>query len=246
MSYFATTPGTCYLHGALPNLMCTTGCVDPRRSPGYAPARGCTPTIIISPLPAVTPLPVVVVNVQNTSYYDSPSPVTTSPVLTTPSVNPLVAVDSDLYQHKIYYDLSKDLNNVRGPYGPISDEQMRSLVIQGAPHGNFRIAFDHPGLTSSIDFEGPLMIEDLLEELHSHFDKRISSKEKTKIEKNMYLYQMAINTQVKRCRATFDPQAEWDRGMKRVDILGKECKFCGIYLDGYVGGYYVLRVVFGK
>ena len=240
-SYSATTPGTYYLHSAPPS-------VDPKASPKYAPVRACTPTIIISPLPVATPLPVpaVVVNIQNTSYYDSPSPATTSPAFTTPFVNPLVAVDSDPYQYKIYYDLSKDLNSVHGPYSLISDEQMHSLVVQGAPHGNFRIAFDHPALISTIKFERPLVIGDLLKALHSHFNKRPSSREKTNIERDMYLLQTAVDTQIKRCQATFDPQAEWDRGMKRVDILGKECKFCGVYLDGYVGGYDVLRVVFGK
>lgn len=207
-----------------------------------------SPTITISPLPVVTPLPasLAVVNVPNTWYYDSPSPVVPT---TTPSVNPLVAFDSDSGRYKIRYDLSKDLDTIRvsGPYGPITDEQRCSLVVEGAPHKSFRVMFDHSVLTSIIELEGPLMIEDLLRELHSHFRRPPSSREMSDLRKDMYLCRAAVETRVKRCEAAFDPRAEWDRGMKRIDILGRECKFRGIYLDtSSISDYLKLCVVFGK
>ena len=63
----------------------------------------------------------------------------------------------------------------------------------------------------------------------------------------MNLWKVASDTQVKRCQDVLDSDAEWAQGMKRVDILGKECKFQGVYLDSsFIGDHLTLHVVFGK
>ena len=236
----AVRAGTCCFHSTPPSPTCTIShVVDPRFSPGLATVTirtGHSPTVTISPALVTSPLPSprTVINVQNTCHH---------PVhISTPSVNPLLAFDSDSRHYKIYYDLSKDLSAVR-----ITDEQWCSLVVEGAPHKRFRIAFDHPALTSTIEFEGSLTVEDLLNELHSHFRKRPRPREMSELKKDMHLYQMTIQTQVKRCQTAFDPHAEWDQGLERVDFLGRECKFRGIYLDASpTSDHLTLRVVFGK
>ena len=153
----------------------------------------------------------------------------------------------------VHYDISKDLSTARVPglcgrSTLISYEQMHSLAVEGALHERFHIVFDHPVLASTIDFEGSPTVEDLLDALYSHFDKRAGSREMSNLMEDMYLFRNAVDTQVKRCEAAFDARTEWDRGMKRVDILGKGRKFHGIYLDSdtSISDYLTLRVVFGE
>jgi len=154
----------------------------------------------------------------------------------------------------VHYDISKDLSTVCVPtsYGhstPISDEQKYSLVVEGALHERFRIVFDHPVLTKPMGFFWrSLTVESLLEELLLYFDERVGSRERSNLEKDMHLFREAVDTQVGRCENASDPRAEWNLGMKRVDILGKERKFHGIYLDSDTSNrdYHTLHVVFGE
>lgn len=238
--------------------MCTIGyVVNPRASPALTAVVTCThpsPTFTISQLPVVTQLPTsfAVANFQNTYHLDPPSPGLSALVLTTPSVNPLVALSSDPCHNKIHYDVSKDLNTVcvSKPYGfstSITNEQRYSPVVEDTLHRNFRIEFDHPVLTSTIDFKGTLTVGDLLEELHSHFHAWVGSREMSKLEGDGTYCHAATIARTKRCEAAFDTRAEWGRGMKRVDILGKETKFRGIYLNtSCISDYLTLYVVFGK
>jgi hypothetical protein len=190
-----------------------------------------------------------VVNIQNT--YSPSSPVVPALLLTTPSVNPLVALDSDSCSHKVQCDISNDPIDARiskscGRNTSLTPEQKRSPVVEDALHSHFRVMFDHPGLADTIDFHGSPTVGDLLTELHSHFHERVGSGEKSNL-KQLGLYQAAITAQTKRCEAAFDGHTEWNRGMKRVDILGKECKFHGVYLDSSsISDHLALRVVFGK
>ena len=234
--YYVVTPA--------PSPTLTTVAMLPRNSP----------TFTISPLPATTQLPTLaVLNTQNTHHRcRSPSPVQPTLVLTTPNINPLVAHGSDPHHDKVHYDVSKGLSDIRvsklrGPKIPISDEQKQSLVVEGVSRGTFHVVFDHPGLTSTIEFKGTLTVGDFLEELHSHMDERVGDVEMFNLKKDSHCYQTAGETQVKRCQAAFNRDAEWDRGMKRVDILGKKCKFHGIYLDtSRAGNHLTLGVVFGR
>jgi len=256
MTCYTVMNGVCHFHGPLdsPHPMCTIGyLVDPRLSPTFTAVTTRTrrsPLLTVSPLLGVSQLPVSF-EVLGVSHVP-PSPVIPTVVFTTPSVNPLVALDPGLYHHKIHYDVSKGSNDVRisRPYGPsipITEEQKRSLVVEGTLHRRFRVVVDHPGLTSTIDIEGSLTVEDLFEELHSHFHQRVRPGEMSNLKKDMNLFQVAVDTQVKRCAAALDGHAEWDRGMKRVDILGKECKFRGIYLDtSYISDRLTFYVVFGR
>lgn len=214
-----------------------------------------SPIFTISPLPGVTPLPgsFAVVNLQNAyNTCSPPSPAVSALVLTTPYINPLVAVDSGLCHGKVNFDVSKVQIDVRvskfcGNSAFITDEQKDSLVVEGALHGHFRIEFDHPGLTGSMGFRRALTVGDLLLGLHKYFHERIGQTEKYHLEKDMDLWKVASDTQVKRCQDMYDPRLEWDLGMKRVDVLGKKSKLRGVYLDpSAFGDHLTLRVVFGK
>jgi hypothetical protein len=142
----------------------------------------------------------------------------------------------------VHYDVSEDPIEVR-----LTHEQKRSPVVEGAPHSRFRIAFGHPALVHTIDFEESLTVGDLLTELHSHFHERVGHGEKYELEKHMDLCGAAVRARTKRCGAAFDAHVEWNRGMKRVDMLGRECKFRGVYLDpSSISDHLTLRVVFGK
>lgn len=214
---------------------------------------GRSPLLAVSPLPGVSQLSNAFGLVSINSAPSSPAVSTV--VLTTPSINPLVAFDQGPPHSKIHYDVSKDLDHVRvsrprGHSAPITDEQKRSLVVEGVPHMNFRIVIDnldHPGLPGHIDFEGTLTVGGLLDELHSEFHQRVGARELSDLRKDMNVYHAAVSAQVKRCGTAFDGHTEWERGMKRVDILGKESKFHGIYLDpSYIDDCLTLHVVFGK
>ena len=279
-SCYQVTGRSCHVHGALGHPSCivsqtsysrasptsTTITMYAGRSPTLTisplpaahplPATTYTrrsPAITISPLPGISPLPASLqdLDYQDTYNYNPSSPVMSALVLTTPSINPLVAYDSGPCQ--VHCDLSKDPIRVRvsglcGRGARITPEQDRSPVVEGALHSHFRIMFDHPILERYIDYTEPLTVGDLLAELHLHLHKRVRSGEMHDLKNDMDLYQTAVNTQVKRCGAAFDSHAEWDQGMKRIDMLGKESKFCGVYLDSSapVSDYLTLRVVFGK
>jgi len=260
MSYYQVVPGACYLHGAsnCPHPSCAASqvLIHPA-SPTFTTFTARThrsPIITISPLPGVTPLPASlgVVNFQNTYNYDSPSQISAL-VLTNPSVNPLVALGSSLCHGKVHCDISESpidvcVSKVWGNSAPITEEQKRSLVVDGALHRRFRVRFDHPGLTPTwLDFQGILTVRDLLMEIHWHLHERIGHGEKHHLKKDMNLWKVASDAQVKRCQDALESDAEWKRGMKRVDILGKECKFQGVYLDSsFIGDHLTLHAVFGK
>jgi len=260
-SYCQVASRTCYLHGTFncPESSCAVSqvLVHPA-SPAFTTVTMRTrrsPVFTISPLPGVPPLPASlgVVGFQNTHNYGPPNPTVSAPVLTTPSVNPLVALGSGLCHGKVLCDVSEYPINVCvsklwSNSAPITEEQKRSLVVEGALHRRFRVKFDHPGLTRTwLDFQGILTIRDLLTEIHWHFHERIGHGEKNHLKKDMNLWKVASDTQVKRCQDVLDCDAEWKRGMKRVDILGKECKFHGVYLgSSFIGDHLTLRVVFGK
>ena len=168
------------------------------------------------------------------------------------SVNPLVAHDSDPHHYKIHYDISKDLSEIyvsklHGSGPRITPEQERSRVVEGPSPEKYHVAFDHHFFTKTKRFSGTPRIKDLLEWLHSYFHERVTTGEESELKEDMDLYQLAVKTQRKRCGTTTDRKAEWDKGMKRVDILGKDSKFRGIYLDtSAINDHLTLRVVFGK
>ena len=235
-SYDRPNPSTsCYV---VPSPTHTTVAMWPHNSPTYA----------ISPLPVPAHLPTfAVLNTQNTHHHcRSPSPVFT------PTINPLVGVDSDSSHYKIHYDVSKDpsdarVSKPRGAKSPITDEQKRSLVVEGTPHRAFLAVFDDPVLTSTIELSGSLTVGDFLERLYSHMHTRAGHDETSNLKKDMDRYSAAVTTQIRRCRTASNRHTEWERGMKRVDMLGKECKFYGIRLDpSCAGDYHTLYVEFGK
>ncbi|KAF9648464.1 hypothetical protein BDM02DRAFT_3115369 [Thelephora ganbajun] len=256
-SYHLVNIGSCRVHGVLncPYPSCTTSyVVSPGVSPTFTAVALPSPCVTVSPLPAVSPLPsLAVVNFQSPCSRNSPSPVI--PVLLlpqTPQVNPLVASNSDVCRQKVHYDVSEDPSTARvstllGLSAPISYEQKSSLVIEGVPHGAFRIVFDHPALTSTIKFEGSLTIGELLKQLYSHLHKQVGSREMSTLKEDRNFYTVAVKTQSKRCGAAFDARAEWNQGIKRVDVLGKECQFRGVYLGtSPINDRITLHVVFGK
>ena len=257
---YQVAPGTCYVHGILgrsnPSCVASQGLVY-LASPTLTAITRYTrhsPAVTILPLDGISSLPssFSVVNFQNTSDYDPSSPAIPALLLITPSITPLLALGSSLFCGKINYDVSEDPGNARvsmfyGKSTPITREQKRSLVVEGTLHRRFRIVFDHPALTRTVEFQKAPTVGDLLAELHWHFYDRVGPGEMYDLKKDMDHYSMAIRTQKKRCNATFDPDVEWNRGMKRVDILGKESKFRGIYLDSSsTSSYLTLHVVFGK
>ena len=154
----------------------------------------------------------------------------------------------------VHYDISKDPSTVCVPtsYGrstPISDEQKHSLVVEGALHDRLQIVFDHPVFTKPMGFFWKsLTVESLLEKLFLYFEERVGSREGSNLKEYMQLFREAVDTQVERCETASDPRAEWNLGMKRVDILGKERKFHGIYLDSDTSNrdFHTLHVVFGE
>ena len=260
-SYYQVIPGACCHHGTCncPRSNCAASqvLVHPA-SPAYTTVTTHThhsPIVTISPLPGVSPLPVSlgVVNLQNAYNYGHPSTTISGVVLTNPSINPLVALGSGLCHGKVHCDLSEYpidvcVSKLWGGSAPITEHQKQFVVVEGALHQRFRVMFDHPGLTRNwIDFRGILTIRDLLAEMHWHFHDRIGQGEESHLKKHMNLWEVASGTQVKRCQDELDSDAEWRRGMKRVDILGKECKFQGVYLDpSFVGDYLTLHVVLGR
>ena len=252
--------GTCQVHG-FPNTLSPGYATSFLVSPGPSPtltavtthSRHPSPLLTASPLPQVPPLSpsFAIINVPNTRHSHPPSPVIPTMALT-PSVNPLVAHDSDPHHDKVHYDISKDLSEiyvskVPGTGPRITFEQERYRVVEGPSPKNYHVAFDHPFFMRTKRFNGTPRIKDLLEWLHSYFHERVTAGEESDLKGDMDLYQLAVTTQRKRCGATADRKAEWDKGMKRVDILGKECKFRGIYLDtSAIKDHLTLRVVFGK
>jgi len=251
---YPVNSGTCSVHGTIhyPNPGCSFSYVV---SGGTSPAL-TTVTMVTrrSPLLTVSPLPGLptVGNFQDGSSRHSPSPVIPILVLTTPTINPLVVVDSELRHHKVHYDASKHPSTARAKFcgrnTPISREQMDSLVVEGALHRCFRVMIDHPALTRTIDFkEGSPTVGDFLTELYSHLQEQVGSEEKLTLEGFPSPFIAALKAQMKRCEAAPDFSAEWKRGMKRIDVLGEECKFRGVYLDSTpAGDYLVLNVLFGK
>ena len=92
-------------------------------------------------------------------------------------------------------------------------------------------------------------IENLIQLLHDHFQQPLGSKETSKLERDMKLYQSAVNNCCERCRTEDDPDDAWweGSGMKRIDVLGKECKFRGVELDlTPANNRLILRVALGK
>ena len=260
MSYYQVASDACFLHGTFncPHQSCAVNQVIIRpASPTFTVRTTRThrsPIIAISPLPGVSPLPASlgVVGFQNTYNYGSPGQISAL-VLTNPSVNPLVALGSGFCHGKVHCDISESpinvcVSKIWGNSVPITEEQKLSLVVEGALHGRFRVRFDHPGLTRTwLDFEGILTVRDLLTEIHWHFHERIGHREKRHLKKDMNLWKVASDTQVKRCQDALESDTEWKQGMKRVDILGKECKFQGVYLDSsFIGDHLTLHAVFGK
>ena len=253
------SPDTCHHHCSCdrPNPVCT-GCYVGNLAPSPTHTAVTmwphnSPTFAISPLPVAAQIPTLaVLNTQNTYHHHrSPSPVHATLVFT-PNVNPLVALDLDSSHHKLHYDVSKDpshayVSKSRGPRIPITNDQRRSLVVEGTPHSAFHVVFGDPVLTSTIEFRGSLTIGDFLDELCSYMHKRVGRGEMSNLEKDTDRCSAAAIARTRRCGATSDPHGEWERGMKRVDMLGKGCKFYGIRLDtSCTSNYHTLFVEFGK
>jgi hypothetical protein len=173
-------------------------------------------------------------------------------LVATLQVNRLVAMGVDTYSSKLYYDVSKGTHTAHlskcGISSSIPPEERDSLVVEGAvPQTHFRIAFNHPYLTSLIDCDAPPTVGGLIKLLHSHFHEPLRSREMFSLKSNMDLYLAAMNNLGKRCETSFDRDVQWKEWMKRIDVLGKECKFRGIELDTTSSHNYVtLRVAFGK
>jgi hypothetical protein len=171
-------------------------------------------------------------------------------LVATLQVNHLVAMGTDLNSSKLHYDLSKGLHTAyiskRGIGSPITPEEKDSVVVEGAmPHTRFRIAFNHPVL-ASIDCDASLTIGGLIELLHLHFHNPLRHREMSALKPLMELYLAAMRNMGKRCEASLNCPVEWDEGLKRIDVLGKERKFRGIELDTTSHNYVTLRVAFGK
>lgn len=212
-----------------------------------SPHRDLTPLLMTSPFSSSA-----IINLPSPSNRYSSSPVVQTVLLATLQVNPLVAMGQEFHHPKIQYDISKEPHKAQVSTcrvsTAISREQRNSPVIEGALQPtNLTIEFDHPFLINNIRTNTYLTIGDLLEQLHAHFHKQAGSREMADIQQDMELYSTAIHSQKKRCRAAFDPDVEWNQGMKRIDILGKECKFQGVELDASSGSdNLTLRIAFGK
>ena len=200
-----------------------------------------------------SPLPPLAVMNFPTSRGNSPNPVVQNLLLTTTlQVNSLVAVGMELYSSKISYDVSKEPHTARisrcGITASLSEEEKDFLVVEGALlYTSFSIEFDHPILGRTIKCDSSLTIGDFITLLYSHLRERLGSRETTNLGQDMDLFTEAIKNQHKRCHTTLNPRAEWTQGMKRIDVLGRECKFRGVELDTTSGqDTIVLRVAFGK
>jgi len=192
-----------------------------------------------------------IVNLPGSGRCGSPSPVIPTLLLTTPvAVDSLVAIDTEIHSHKVHYDVSKGLQtaciSACGLDTPISNEQKNFPVVKGAPpNARLRIvpADQHPVLTQTIERDSSLTIGELIKLLHSYFHEPLGSEEASSLRSNVDLYPVAIKNQQKRCKAASDPDEEWSMGMKKIDVLGKECKFRGVELDA---APLTLYVAFGK
>ena len=256
--YYQVVPATCCVHNH-PHSGCAASqsIVNPA-SPAFTTITMYTPhhspVYTISPLPGVSPLPAsfMVASPRSTDGYYPPSPVVPGLLLATVFITPLLAFDQSLCYGKIHYDVLKDPGNARvsklyGQSAPITNEQKRSLVVEGALHTRFRIVFDHPALTRTIELHATPTVGDFFAQLRSYFYEPVWDGEKYDLQKDPNHFSEAVKAQKKRCDATFDPDVAWRQGMKRVDILGKKTKFRGIYLDSSsTSDYLTLRVVFGR
>ena len=215
----------------------------------YSPNNGHSSQIIIP-----SPLSLAVVNLPSQSRRNSPSPVILARPLTTMlAIHSLVAIDTQMYSPKIHYDVSKDPNtayiSTLGVSVPISNEQKNYQVVEGAlPNIDLCIVFDHPILTDTFECDSSLTIGELIQLLYAHFHQGLESSEMTNLRGDVNFYPAAVKNQEKRCRAAFDHKKEWSEGMKRIDVLGRKCKFHGVELDATSSthNYFTIRVVFGK
>ena len=237
------TPNTRYCHCAPSHVSSPT--ITTLTSP-YSPTIRLSPHITLTPLHAPSPLPsLAVLNLPGPSRGNSPNM-----LVAELRVNPLVAMSMEVYSSKLHYDVSRSPHtaciSTCGINTSITPQQKGSPIVEGALlYTSFRIEFNHPILRSTIDCDSSMTISDLITELHSHFQRRLGSRETANLNRDMTLCTAAFNNQKKRCQATFDPNAEWSLGMKRVDVLGKESKLRGIELDA-INGPLTLRVTFGK
>ena len=174
-SYYPTsgahpTHGTYYPSLTIPAASPTFTTLIP-----HSPNNRRSRQMILSPQLAVSPLQsMAVLNLPNQSHRNSPSPVISAVVLTTMAVDRLVAKGTDLYDSKVHYNISKDPStacvSTCSISSPISNEQKNYLVVEGAPQNtSFRIVFDHPVLTDTVECDSFLTIGDLIKLLHSHF-----------------------------------------------------------------------------
>jgi hypothetical protein len=191
--------------------------------------------ITITPRHTPSPLPSLSVFNLPASRRNSPGPVVPVQLSNALTVDPLVAIGSGPYYSKLHYDVAENPHtayvSAHGIIAPL-DEQRDRPVIEGAlPDTSLHIVFNHPSVTKKIKCDASLTIEMLIELLHSYFLHVLGEKEKTELAANMELYAAAVTNQQKRCRAAFDPKLEWSQGMKRIDLLGKTRKFCGVTLD---------------
>lgn len=249
----------CGVHGA-PQHNCVAVGYVPTTSPLFttlpmlSPNMHRSPQLTLgTPVHMTSPLPTFAVVNFPTSRGNSPSPVVQNLLLTTTlQVNPLVAVGMELYSSKISYDVSKEPHTSRisrcGITTSLSEEEKDFLVVEGAlMHTNCSIEFDHPVLQTTIRCDSSLTIGDFVTLLYSHFRERLGSRETASLSQDMDLFTEATKNQNKRCRTTHNPRAEWGQGMKRIDVLGRECKFRGVELDTMSGQDTItLRVVFGR
>ena len=190
------------------------------------------------------------VSLQSPSRRNSLSPAISTLPAGAPQVNSLVEFCSPL---RIHYDISDDprtaciISNYGTPTA-LFPEESGSLVVEGvAPHTNFQIRFDHPAESiKTIKPGSALTIGGLIELLHSHLHKRLKSQEKATIESSIRLHPPAIIRQRKRCLAASNPDAEWNKGMRRIDALGDACKFNGVEMLAHDSDTITLRVKFGE
>lgn len=234
-------------------LALTTPSAITSLNPAYSPNIRPSPQLTLSPLPVVSPLhSLAVVNLPSSaSRRISPSPVQAMLVATL-QIHPIVSMGPELYHSKLHYDVSKDPHTAAvstfGVTTSISIEQKNFPVVGGAlVHTAFEIVFNHPILINTIKCDTSLTVGELVKHLYSHFHKRVGAGEMSSIEQDADLYTAAVKHQNKRCQAMFDVGAEWNKGMKRIDVLGKECKFRGLELDATSAhDRLLLRVTFGK
>ena len=121
----------------------------------HSPNNRRSPQLIISPQLLPSPL-----SLSGSSHRNSPSPVAPTLLISTPTVDPLVAPPTDLRSHKLHYDVSRDPRTASiSTYGmkdSISNEQKSFLVAENAlPNTSFHIAFDHPFMTGTIGCDVP-------------------------------------------------------------------------------------------